>query len=162
DAKYKRSDTKYLIPPELARPVVERTEQLALAAYTALDCSGHARVDLRITTAGEPYALEVNTLPGMTKTSLLPKIARAAGMDYATLGEPILGSAGWARRRGLARVPGAPAAGASCRAAGSAGSAGGESSRRARRDAAQEAARDRLERPARSGGAVARDRADRR
>ena len=67
-----------------------RTEALGLAAYTALDCAGHARVDLRISTDGEPFVLEVNTLPGMTKTSLLPKIARAAGMDYATLCERIL------------------------------------------------------------------------
>ena len=65
EAKYKRTDTQYLIPPR-ARPrdVVERAEQLALAAYNALGCSGHARPDLRISTAGEPFVLEVNTLPG--------------------------------------------------------------------------------------------------
>jgi len=63
------------------------------ATYKALDCSGHARVDLRIDTSGRPFALEVNTLPGMTKTSLLPKIAKAAGMDYPTLCEAILASA---------------------------------------------------------------------
>jgi D-alanine-D-alanine ligase len=93
EAKYKRTDTTYLLPPELPTPVIARAEQLALAAYTALGCSGHARPDLRITPAGEPYVLEVNTLPGMTKTSLLPKIARAAGLDYATLCEQILASA---------------------------------------------------------------------
>ena len=93
EAKYKRTDTKYLIPPELPRDVIARTEQLALAAYTALGCSGHSRPDLRITHAGEPYVLEVNTLPGMTKTSLLPKIAKSIGMDYATLCEQILASA---------------------------------------------------------------------
>ena len=93
EAKYKRTDTQYLIPPELPRAITERAEELALAAYTALGCSGHARPDLRISTAGEPFVLEVNTLPGMTKTSLLPKIARAAGMDYATLCEQILASA---------------------------------------------------------------------
>ncbi len=93
EAKYKRTDTKYLIPPELDRAIVERAEQLALAAYNALGCSGHARPDLRITTAGEPFVLEVNTLPGMTATSLLPKIAKSIGMDYATLCEQILASA---------------------------------------------------------------------
>jgi D-alanine-D-alanine ligase len=93
EAKYKRTDTQYLIPPQLPADVIERAEQFALAAYTALGCSGHARPDLRISTAGEAYVLEVNTLPGMTKTSLLPKIARAAGMDYATLCEQILASA---------------------------------------------------------------------
>jgi D-alanine-D-alanine ligase len=93
DAKYKRTDTKYLLPPELPRAVIERAERHALAAYRALGCSGHARPDLRIDTAGEPFVLEVNTLPGMTKTSLLPKIARAAGMDYPALCEAILASA---------------------------------------------------------------------
>ncbi|MEO8703011.1 MAG: D-alanine--D-alanine ligase [Kofleriaceae bacterium] len=93
DAKYKRTDTKYLVPPQLPKPVITRCEELGLAAYTALGCSGHARPDLRITAAGEPYVLEVNTLPGMTKTSLLPKIAASVGMDYATLCEEILASA---------------------------------------------------------------------
>ena len=93
EAKYKRTDTKYLIPPELPRPVVARAEELALAAYTALGCSGHARPDLRINAAGEAFVLEVNTLPGMTATSLLPKIAKSVGMDYGTLCERILASA---------------------------------------------------------------------
>lgn len=93
EAKYKRTDTKYLVPPELPADVIARCEQLALAAYTALGCSGHARPDLRITREGAPYVLEVNTLPGMTATSLLPKIARSVGMDYATLCEEILASA---------------------------------------------------------------------
>ena len=93
EAKYKRTDTKYLIPPELPRAVIERCQDLALAAYNALGCSGHARPDLRITAAGEPFVLEVNTLPGMTATSLLPKIAKSIGMDYATLCEEILAAA---------------------------------------------------------------------
>jgi D-alanine-D-alanine ligase len=93
DAKYKRTDTRYLIPPEVPADVLARCEQLGLAAYAALGCTGHARTDLRITRAGEPFVLEVNTLPGMTATSLLPKIARSAGIDYATLCEEILASA---------------------------------------------------------------------
>jgi D-alanine-D-alanine ligase len=92
-AKYKRTDTRYLIPPELPSRVIERSQDIALAAYRALGCTGHARPDLRISTAGEPFVLEVNTLPGMTKTSLLPKIARSIGMDYPTLCEHILETA---------------------------------------------------------------------
>ena len=53
EAKYKRTDTTYLIPPELPAHVIARAHELALAAYTALGCSGHARPDLRITPAGE-------------------------------------------------------------------------------------------------------------
>jgi D-alanine-D-alanine ligase len=93
DAKYKRTDTTYLVPPQLPAATIARIEELGLAAYNALGCSGHARPDLRVTAAGEPYILEVNTLPGMTKTSLLPKIAKHAGMDYATLCEEILATA---------------------------------------------------------------------
>lgn len=93
EAKYKRTDTKYLIPPELPADVLARAERYALAAYQALGCSGHARPDLRISQGGEAFVLEVNTLPGMTATSLLPKIARSTGMDYATLCEQILASA---------------------------------------------------------------------
>ncbi len=93
EAKYKRNDTKYLIPPELPPDVLARAERYALAAYNALGCSGHARPDLRIATSGEAFVLEVNTLPGMTATSLLPKIAKSVGMDYGTLCEQILASA---------------------------------------------------------------------
>jgi D-alanine-D-alanine ligase len=93
EAKYHRTDTRYLLPPELPADVVERAEAAALAAYTALGCSGHARPDLRITMDGRVLVLEVNTLPGMTGTSLLPKIAKAVGIDYATLCEHILASA---------------------------------------------------------------------
>ncbi len=93
DAKYKRNDTRYLLPPEVDAAVLAKTEAYALEAYRALGCSGHARPDLRVDTAGNPYVLEVNTLPGMTKTSLLPKIAAKVGMDYATLCERILAGA---------------------------------------------------------------------
>jgi D-alanine-D-alanine ligase len=93
EAKYKRTDTKYLIPPELPADVLARVERYALAAYNALGCSGHSRPDLRISHSGEAFVLEVNTLPGMTATSLLPKIAKSIGMDYATLCEQILASA---------------------------------------------------------------------
>jgi D-alanine-D-alanine ligase len=93
EAKYKRKDTKYLLPPELPADVIARVEELGLASYNALGCSGHSRPDLRVTPDGLPFILEVNTLPGMTATSLLPKIAKQAGMDYATLCEAILATA---------------------------------------------------------------------
>jgi len=93
EAKYKRNDTQYLLPPQLPADVIARCERHALASYVALGCSGHARPDLRIDHAGNPFVLEVNTLPGMTKTSLMPKIAKAAGLDYPTLCERILASA---------------------------------------------------------------------
>ncbi len=93
EAKYLRNDTTYLVPPELPADVVARASAHALAAYQALGCSGHARPDLRIDRNGDAWILEVNTLPGMTATSLLPKIAKHAGMSYPALCERILASA---------------------------------------------------------------------
>jgi D-alanine-D-alanine ligase len=93
EAKYLRNDTQYLLPPELAPDMLARAEAHALAAYHALGCAGHSRPDLRIDADGDAWVLEVNTLPGMTATSLLPKIARRAGMSYAQLCERILASA---------------------------------------------------------------------
>ena len=93
EAKYKRTDTTYLLPPELPAPVLAQVEASALEAYRALGCTGHARPDVRVDPQGRGFVLEVNTLPGMTATSLLPKIAKQAGIDYATLCERILASA---------------------------------------------------------------------
>jgi len=92
-AKYQSGDTEYLVPPTYTDDVRAASEDAALRAYLALGCKGHARVDARIDEEGRPWVLEVNTLPGMTGTSLLPKIAAHRGMDYATLVERILASA---------------------------------------------------------------------
>jgi D-alanine-D-alanine ligase len=93
EAKYLRGDTAYIIPPELSPEILGAVEQIGFAAYQALGCSGYGRTDLRVTADGRPYVLEVNTLPGMTGTSLIPKIARGVGLDYPTLCERILASA---------------------------------------------------------------------
>ncbi len=66
---------------------------LAERAARALGCTGACRVDLLVTEGENEYVLEVNTLPGMTPTSLLPKIAASAGIDYPTLCEQILAGA---------------------------------------------------------------------
>ena len=69
-------------------------QNLALRAARALGVTGAVRVDLLVTAGENEYVLEVNTLPGMTQTSLLPKIAASAGYDFATLCEAIVASAG--------------------------------------------------------------------
>ena len=96
-AKYQRDDTQYLVPPPLSPDLVSAAERISLQAYEALGCSGYGRVDMRVDiAAGEQdpdsaiSLLEVNTLPGMTSHSLLPKIAAHVGIDYATLCERIL------------------------------------------------------------------------
>jgi D-alanine-D-alanine ligase len=93
-AKYQSGDTEYLVPPSFGADIDRPCQEAALAAYRVLSCGGHARVDARIDQTGRPFILEVNTLPGMTGTSLLPKIAAHRGMDYATLCERILDAAG--------------------------------------------------------------------
>lgn len=92
-AKYLSGDTEYLVPAPLPPEVDAAARRAALDAYRVLDCAGYGRVDLRVDPSGRVFVLEVNTLPGMTATSLLPKIARHAGLDYATLVERILRSA---------------------------------------------------------------------
>ena len=96
EAKYQRNDTQYLCPAPLDETEHARIGAIARLAHHALGCSGYSRVDLILgygQDAGRAICLEVNTLPGMTEKSLLPKIATAAGMDYATLVERILASA---------------------------------------------------------------------
>ena len=68
-------------------------------AAQALDVKGAIRVDLLVTEGENEYVLEVNTLPGMTRTSLLPKIAAGAGYDFGDLCEAILGRARLYQRR---------------------------------------------------------------
>ena len=90
EAKYTAGLTEYILPPEVDGQVYERAKLTALSAHSALGCKGATRVDLRVDREGYPYVLEVNTIPGMTETSLLPKIARLAGFDFPGLIEEIL------------------------------------------------------------------------
>ena len=90
EAKYTPGLTEYVLPPEIAAETYERSKMTALSAHIALGCRGATRVDLRLNAEGEPYVLEVNTIPGMTETSLMPKIAGLAGFDFPGLIEEIL------------------------------------------------------------------------
>ncbi|MBI4847794.1 MAG: D-alanine--D-alanine ligase [Nitrospirae bacterium] len=91
EAKYTSGLTEYIIPPEIDDATYEKAKDIALKAHKALGCAGASRVDLRIDEGTRvPYILEVNTLPGMTTTSLLPKIAKSAGMSFSDLIEEII------------------------------------------------------------------------
>ena len=90
EAKYTPGLTEYILPPELQRDILQKAEEAALAAHRALGCRGATRVDLIVDAGGSPFVLEVNTIPGMTETSLLPKIAASAGFDFRSLVEEIL------------------------------------------------------------------------
>ncbi len=89
EAKYTVGKTEYILPPELDGYSYEKAREAGLLAHKALGCGGATRVDLII--KGEDiYALEVNTIPGMTETSLLPKIAAFSGLDFKALIEEIV------------------------------------------------------------------------
>jgi len=90
EAKYTAGLTEYILPPELHPGVLRNAEKAALSAHSVLGCRGATRVDLIVDGGGTPYVLEVNTIPGMTETSLLPKIAARAGLDFPSLIEEIL------------------------------------------------------------------------
>lgn len=93
EAKYTPGMTEYHVPARLPPARLSGVQNLALRAARALGVTGAVRVDLLVTAGENEYVLEVNTLPGMTQTSLLPKIAAAAGYDFASLCEAILASA---------------------------------------------------------------------
>jgi D-alanine-D-alanine ligase len=90
EAKYTSGLTEYIIPPQIDESLYEKAKTTALQAHTSLGCSGATRVDLRVDSNGTPFVLEVNTLPGMTATSLLPKIAQSAGLSFKDLIEEIV------------------------------------------------------------------------
>ncbi len=90
EAKYTSGMTEYFMPARLAPARYRGVLNLAERAAQALDTHGAVRVDLLVTEGQNEYVLEVNTLPGMTETSLLPKIAAAAGFDFDSLCAAIL------------------------------------------------------------------------
>ena len=92
-AKYEKGKTQYLCPAPLSAAIIKQIRTLALKTYQVMACDGAIRVDFRITPRGRPYVLEINTVPGMTETSLLPMAAAQAGIDYDELTERILQSA---------------------------------------------------------------------
>jgi len=94
EAKYQRDDTRYLCPAPLAPEVTARLVAAGVAAHRVLGCRGYSRVDFLVTDEGEAFLLEVNTLPGMTSHSLIPKMAAQAGIGYPELCERILAGAG--------------------------------------------------------------------
>ncbi len=84
-AKYRAEDTRYHCPCGLAPEEEARLADLALRAFHTLGAQGWGRVDLMIDTQGQPWLIELNTVPGMTDHSLVPMAARAAGMEFDDL-----------------------------------------------------------------------------
>ncbi len=88
--KYTPGATEYLCPAPFSEDATRRIQGVALAAFEAVGGRDYGRIDVMVREDGAPYVLEVNTLPGMTETSLLPKAAAAAGLSFPDLCQRML------------------------------------------------------------------------
>ena len=93
EAKYAPGGSQHLIPPRISEAASTLIAQYAIQAHRALGCRGVARSDYIVDKNGTPYFLELNTIPGMTQTSLVPDAARAAGMGFEKLVETLVDQA---------------------------------------------------------------------
>jgi D-alanine-D-alanine ligase len=84
-ARYEIGRTRFVCPAELGDDVTARAQALALEAHRTLGCRGFSRVDLMLDAEGGLHLLEVNAIPGLTETSLLPQAAEAAGIGFDEL-----------------------------------------------------------------------------
>ncbi|NOQ97663.1 MAG: D-alanine--D-alanine ligase [Calditrichae bacterium] len=85
ECKYQKGKCQYVVPAELSEKTTSDLQKYALQAYQTLGCRHYARVDFRLSPQDQPFCLEVNTLPGMTPTSLVPKAAKAIGIGFSEL-----------------------------------------------------------------------------
>ncbi|MGZ3615326.1 MAG: D-alanine--D-alanine ligase, partial [Thermodesulfobacteriota bacterium] len=89
-SKYTKGETQYILPARIPREKYLYAQEISLKAFQKLGCSGVARVDLMTDENENPSVIDVNTMPGMTETSLLPMAARYAGIPFEDLVERIL------------------------------------------------------------------------
>ncbi|WP_322750652.1 MULTISPECIES: D-alanine--D-alanine ligase family protein [unclassified Frankia] len=100
DAKYLSGAVRFDVPADIPVAVAARIREVALRAFTALDCAGLARVDVFLCPDGSIVVNEVNTMPGFTPTSMFPQMWGASGLDYRALVDRLIESA---VRRGTGR-----------------------------------------------------------
>ena len=89
-SKYTKGMSTHIVPAQLSDEVTAEVQKLAVAAFKLCKCAGVARVDMMLSEENVPYIIEVNSIPGMTETSLVPDAARAAGIEFPELCEKIL------------------------------------------------------------------------
>ncbi len=94
-AKYQNGLTEYIVPAKIEGSIYENCQDIGLRAHKVLSARSFSRVDIILNKKKGPVVLEVNTIPGFTETSLLPKAARAIGMEFEDLCLKILESASW-------------------------------------------------------------------
>jgi D-alanine-D-alanine ligase len=88
--KYQKGWTDEIVPARISPELTQKVQELAKRAFRALKLGVYARIDFLLTSSGDAFCLEANTLPGMTPTSLLPQEAEHAGLDYPALCERIV------------------------------------------------------------------------
>ncbi len=93
ESKYAPGMSTHIIPARVSESAEAECKRVAVAAFQALGCRGVSRIDVIVTPDDEVYVLEVNTIPGMTGTSLLPDAAKAVGISFGELCEKIVGYA---------------------------------------------------------------------
>lgn len=93
--KYKAGASTHIIPAPIGDELTSRVQTIAKKAFAICGCCGIARVDFMLSEAEEPYAIEVNTVPGMTETSLVPDAGRSIGLEFPELCEKILQLSGF-------------------------------------------------------------------
>ena len=94
-SKYTKGASTHIVPAELSEAKTKEIQELAVKTFAACRCCGVARVDMMLDAEEQPYVIEVNSVPGMTETSLVPDAARAMGIEFPELCERILGMAGF-------------------------------------------------------------------
>ena len=90
ESKYTAGKSDYIVPADIPEKTSQKMQEQAILAFNALGCEIYGRVDFRMNDNFESYCLEVNTLPGMTATSLVPKMAKAVGISFEQLIERII------------------------------------------------------------------------
>ncbi|MEW6557487.1 MAG: D-alanine--D-alanine ligase [Elusimicrobiota bacterium] len=89
-SKYANGGSKHIIPPRLPGKIIEKAKKLGLLAHKSLGCCAMSRVDMIVDKKNKIYVLEVNTIPGMTKTSLFPEAARFDGLSFSEMLKKII------------------------------------------------------------------------
>jgi D-alanine-D-alanine ligase len=93
DAKYQANDTQYICPCALDEASQDAINQLVLAGFAVLGAQGWGRMDVMLDQQNQPWLIELNTVPGMTEKSLVPKAAKQAGLSFEQLVVEILSGA---------------------------------------------------------------------
>jgi len=89
-AKYTPGKSIHKIPPDLSDNIIKKVKEISGLTYKVLKCSGFARMEMIVDKNGNPYILDVNTIPGLTKTSLFPDSAKAEGISFENLCEMLI------------------------------------------------------------------------